>query len=697
MTTTDLLLLGFDDDFHEWISTEGPLSFGAVWFCVGVIWFIVTVILTSTGRPETKVAKGSFWWLIWISAVLAGIVNLPAVVFAVHVAFGTASTDQFWITFFAILFGIVFTGLYLQPPVRVNGSKQQLPRLTDDKLLSRIEELAQKMGVLVPVVRLLPSMGPQQTQAFAGTIQAPQLLLTDGILHRLEAAERDAIIGHELGHFANGSLWLYVSIFPVCCACTVAVAALFPWPLAIAFGFALFVGLKRSISRPLEFDCDLRAARAVGFRATASALSKIHAVHPIKGPGLLSQLVYATATHPSREARLVALLDAAPEDDRPDVVADSASARMSGQLAFAAGTIWLVIMTLSLMIGLVGKNTVQLVSPLLAIVFTPYLLVFVAIQKQSALFKQQVRVHSNWGWGWPLILGAGLFFVTLGGIYFLGATTMKEAIRLTINFFSLCAFLWFMWFILRDQKQRPLLQKVAVAIQLRNFQEALDLCTAQPKIVAKSHLLRYNQAICHEVCGDRATAIAVLEKLWADKPRFPLTALALAELLLDSNQPERAIELIRAVAPLLPNDPTVPLMEGRILRRWGKLDEAQAACDRTLVLAPDNGIAIALAAALELDRGHFDAARTLIQKALEFAPGEPYLLVVKAEIDLATESVAQGQLSVNRATELIQSNPFAFLQAEVARLNEILAAKRPDVTDDQPIEIASVDVAPQNE
>ena len=50
------------------------------------------------------------------------------------------------------------------------------------------------------------------TQAFAGGLPAPSLAVTDGILHRLSASERDAIIGHELAHVANRSLWVLVSV-----------------------------------------------------------------------------------------------------------------------------------------------------------------------------------------------------------------------------------------------------------------------------------------------------------------------------------------------------------------------------------------------------------------------------------------------------------------------------------------------------
>ena len=76
------------------------------------------------------------------------------------------------------------------------------------------------MNVPVPVVRLWPSnTGSQQAQAFAGCLPAPQLVVTDGILHRLSAVECDAVVAHELGHVANGSLWLLTAVIPVTRRC----------------------------------------------------------------------------------------------------------------------------------------------------------------------------------------------------------------------------------------------------------------------------------------------------------------------------------------------------------------------------------------------------------------------------------------------------------------------------------------------
>ena len=79
-----------------------------------------------------------------------------------------------------------------------------------------------------------------------------------------------------------------------------------------------------------------------------------------------------------------------------------------------------------------------------------------------------------------------------------------------------------------------------------------------------------------------------------------------------------------------------------------------------------------MSAAIELDRGHLESAEKQIQQALELAPGEPYALVVRAEITARAESPEQARLAVTRAVQAIQANPLVFLQTEIKRLESMI-------------------------
>ena len=110
------------------------------------------------------------------------------------------------------------------------------------------------MNVPVPLVRLRPSItGSQQALAFAGCLPAPQLVVSDGILQRLSPAERDAIVAHELGHVANGSLWLFdCDHSRDLCHCDLCAASLSPSRSRFLLGLHFGMGLRRVVSRPLE-------------------------------------------------------------------------------------------------------------------------------------------------------------------------------------------------------------------------------------------------------------------------------------------------------------------------------------------------------------------------------------------------------------------------------------------------------------
>ena len=176
--------------------------------------------------------------------------------------------------------------------------------------------MAGAMGIAPPRLRLLRSVGgAQRVLAWAGGLPAPSVIVTDGLLTRLDDVERDAVIAHEMGHIANHSLWPLSSLFSVSCAVALLAAIWHPIDVALAFGFAFFIGLRRIISRPIEADCDRRAARVIGFDATISALKKIHVLHSIRNSGWMSLLAYAWATHPSPEMRLSLLALAARRED----------------------------------------------------------------------------------------------------------------------------------------------------------------------------------------------------------------------------------------------------------------------------------------------------------------------------------------------------------------------------------------------
>jgi Zn-dependent protease with chaperone function/Tfp pilus assembly protein PilF len=664
----------FFGSFRNEFSNSGAILPTVAWLLVVVAWVIAAICNSVVGWSQKVEASGKLSRFVWVVACLGLIEILPVAVWAVLACGHGGRMDQLPMAGLLTYVSLILTLPYLMPPVRLRGTKEKLPRVDDGPFLARVAELAGKMNVSNPMVRLWPSLASsQQALAFAGTIQAPQLVVTDGILRRLQPVERDAIVAHELAHLANGSLWLLAAVVPV--GCGVAVAASFYLPVAIALplGFAFVVGFKRVVSRPYEYDCDRRAARAIGFRETISALAKIHAVHPIPNSGLVSLLVYATATHPSREMRLAALSDAAPASDRPDVGISAAAVRGHRLATWAALTIWLLAVAVTPAVALQRPELNWLPFPLWIVAGTPLLLLVAAQRRQTTLAKN--RMGRSRRWIIPAIV-AGV--IALWVLFHRASGSSPESpwlLRFVIVMQALAAsaavavVIWLLW----TEKTRKLRRNVLLAFQVHDFRRALALGAASPRVVARDHVLRYNMALARAICGDRSAAIAEMDELWGDKPRFPLTALALSQLLLDADQPEKALDVAREVAKLLPRDPTPPFLEAAALRRLGRLDEAEAACDRALAIEPRDGTVVALQAALACDRGDTERAALSIAIALGYAPGAAYVLVVQAEHALKTQPLEAARRAVKEAVEAVRTNPFAFLAPDVERLELKLA------------------------
>jgi predicted Zn-dependent protease len=569
------------------------------------------------------------------------------------------------------------------PPVRIRGTKIKLPRIVDAPFLERLAALSGKMKIPVPFARLWPSLtDSQQMLAFAGTLPSPQIVVTDGILRRLAADECDAIVAHELAHIANRSLWYLVGVTPVCCAIATALAAYLPTPFVVGFGLALAVGVRRLVSRHFELDCDRRAAQVIGFEETAVALAKIHAVHPVRNKGLLSLLVYATATHPSRDVRLWALHSNMSELNRGAITIDKTSVRRQQLATSMALAIWCL--------GMIGSLIAAFATPdarwpawiLCALAITPPALLLLAVRKTTSLVRRRRGTQIRW-WLWLsgaylAVICVAVFRQSWSGSWATFDRTDFETIQtgdtvITMLLPSLGFVACLVGWLLFKGPVLRLRARVLVALQVHDFSGAIALGRAHPQLVARDHLLRYNLALARAVCGDRATAISMLERLCSDKPTFSMAAILLQALMLESGEVQRALDIVQGSAPSLKGDPDLEVMAARALRRLGRFDEAQKACDVVLSRDPEHAAAHAMSAVLALERNDLTNAQRLIDRALELAPGDCRSLVVRAEIALQTRPGAEALATLEETVATVNANPLVFLQHEVERLKHLAA------------------------
>ena len=365
------------------------------------IWAVVLVVYLTTAWRQRREGGGSIWRWLWVSLATATLAVAPYAVWALDARFlGMLRSGQ-TLVWIATAVSIVLVSLSLVPPVRLRYTKKQLDLVEDVGFLGRVEDLAARLGIGVPRVRLLLSTSEtMEAQAWAGGLPAPSLVITDGVLHRLAPGERDGIVAHEMAHVANRSLWMYTLIGPVSCAAVI--LAGFMGPAApVVFGFAVFVGLRRIVIRSVELDCDRRAAEAVGYRVMASALAKIHAVNPVPQKGWLSALIYATATHPPREVRLDALLRRAPAHDRPEVDVSKVKIRWHRILSTAALVVWLAALTMPLVARRQTPWAHWTVVPLLFVVAAPTVLLLAGLRRMARRARRRMGGHRP-GTGVPI-------------------------------------------------------------------------------------------------------------------------------------------------------------------------------------------------------------------------------------------------------------------------------------------------------
>ena len=364
------------------------------WLLVAIAWALMSTINVLVGWRQTAEASGSLWRLSYVAAGLGVLEILPLGVWATLVVCQRGTVVDVWLVPTATFISLVATVPMLRPPLRLRGTKTVLPRVNDEVFLKRIAELARSMHVPVPLVRLRPSItGSQQALAFVGCLPAPQLVVSDGILQRLSPAERDAVVAHELGHMANGSLWLLTAVIPVTCAIATGASVFVPLTVAIPFGFALGMGLRRIVSRPLELDADHRAARATGFRNTSTALAKIHAVNSLSESGLMPLLTYATSTHPSLAMRLSSLKAAAPSDDLPEIAVCAQTVRRHRIAARAAFMVWLLTLAATLTAAVLEPDLPFLAFPLWIAALTPTTLLLIAQRRQISIAQRRLGRH----------------------------------------------------------------------------------------------------------------------------------------------------------------------------------------------------------------------------------------------------------------------------------------------------------------
>jgi Zn-dependent protease with chaperone function/tetratricopeptide (TPR) repeat protein len=621
---------------------------------------VLFVALVRAGVPQRR-DGGSWGRLLTVAARKALLATLPVLVAGLR---GADLMDQL-----AIAFTPALLALGSMRALRRPGEAQALPLVTDAGLLDRVARLSARLGVALPQVRLLGTLGAMQAMAWAGGLVTPTLLLADGILARLTPDEQDGIVGHELAHLANGSLWM-ISVLGSVSGIAVALAGAHELFLPMLGPMAVFWTLRPFVSRRVELACDLRAARAVGFPQMASALDKIHAVHTISNEGLLARLFYATATHPPRAVRYERLRVQS-EGALPELPAEAQRARQDQLWSRVQGAIWIAL--------LAGGLRLAPAAPLLALFILLVPLGWGAalgsVLRRRARKQQPEFLRVRAPGSRLLLLGAALLIPAM----FLGTamTALPRSVRQASVWLIPCLLLGGLLLLLVGAFLRARFQKVFVAVTAamsrHDYLRAIALAEAKPRLLRKSAALRYNVATALLLAGQRAAALAEAEAL--AEGGFAPAQFLLASLLRDGD-PARAVQLCEQALSAHVDDASAHLALAKSLHAAGRPAEEAAARADGLAKGLRRAEVLAFRAVLRGDLRDYAGARALLKEALAISPGDAWTLCCAADVELCAGS-ADAPGAVQAAREAVRLNPFSMLGKDVDVLEQRLAQSQP--------------------
>jgi Zn-dependent protease with chaperone function len=649
------------------------------------------LLYVLAGWRQSVEGNGKRMRLLWVAAV-AALFGLAPLLTWLALQPSMSKPPEFATAGCLTLLSALWMALALRPPMQSLPFRSPLPLVDDPDFVERVGLLAVKVDIAPPRVRLLRTVGGSlNTLAWVGGLPQPSLVVTDGTLHRLKPIERDAIVAHEVGHIANHSLWPLTLMFPFGCGVASLLSGIYSESLALVLGLLLLVGARRIVSRFIEADCDRRAARAIGYPETISALSKIHALLPVKTSGVFSVLFYAMATHPSRAVRLSLLyragqregvlpaatqLEASRDDDRSSSFA-SHGFEYSTRLFWTHRTIsclalvaWLAVLVVAVATNR-GRSSPAPVW-LWCCACIPVLPALFMATPEARRARRRQQVNKRAGHRRTLRLYMLIIFAMLVAVlvvvFLLSALNLENPVLEALITGVICATAVMLPVYFRRRGMVPIRR----ALENHEFAAAVKLGRARPKLLARNPQMAYTIGIIDAIHGDHEAGTRDLERLVVDYPGFALPRLGLCMLYLDRGDALRALEIANAAEQDFIKDPLPSILKARALRRLARVAEAQESVSRALQLDPREASAHAMQAVISLDLGLHVAAKSSLSRALELAPGEAFVLVHAAEVRLALGTHAQAQQAIREAINAVRANPFSVMDTEVAWLGDQL-------------------------
>lgn len=662
------------------------------------------VLCLRWGLRQKREANGTRWQLIGVSAYVTAIWTVPVAVAATMTGcdIGQPPGIVWWA--FMGLFAVLFIRGTMKPPNLTYVGKEALPECDSPQMLARIQQLSQRIGVATPTVRMQRAIEhpSDSSAAFVGGLAPHSIVLYDTILSQLREDEQDGIIGHELGHVANHSIWVYSAIYPLTMTAMIVLSFLGGSFFGVMAGAALRAGAFRLMSRRFEFDCDRRAALATSPDAVARGLRRIYARHLLGKSGLLTDIVHSTATHPSLNERIHAM-DVLASPTRSEagsllsVSYDNSRVTRCRKLVAAFAILWFCLTAYGIAATLLMGDSFWPIVALFAAVFGPTFFIMLASRRAVKIAKARMKGRLRWS-NLTLRRKLGVSSIsvlcTAGGLLIIAfhfdflpntfpiatgvaITSYGQLISgLLIVLFGGAAFAMLCGPIEKQSNKKPkLAQTITAAIQRNDFDEVIEICKENYDVVKHDRQLKYSGAAALLATRQLEKFIPYAEQIREEFPHFPPPAISLATAYLDQGEPEKALDRIRGIEKNLHKaDPLPAIMSSRALLALGRLDEAKAECDRGLELAPDDVSSMAQAARVAMAAEELDESDRLIQQGSDLLPAEPLLIVARGERAILNNDQAALQTERDALAAALQGDRLLCLYNSLAQFNTALGA-----------------------
>lgn len=658
-----------------------------------VVYFVLGV---RCGRRQRREAGGTWGRLIIVAMAIAALWTMPVLTAALLISADFGSPPGlFWWILMEIL-ALMLVRAMLNPPNYSYVGKDPLPPCDDPEMLARVDALSKSIGVKTPTVRSQRALNAttDSVAAFVGGLAPHSIVLYDTVLAQLKEDEQDAVIGHELGHIANGSIWVYTTVYPLTAIAIVVLSFLFGGYLGTIAGMALYVGTFRILSRRYEYDCDRRSALATSPDAMARGLRRIYARHPLGKPGLLTSIVHSMASHPSLDERIHALSKMVGAGQAVSVAYSDDRIRLCRKLVRFFAITWLALTAF----GIAGR-LLDIAAPFPAIAihmatFGPMAFLLIAMRRPARIVALRNKGRFRWKklrMRQQLALISVLLLAILGGLYAIfpdllfpdpepGQAPLTEVVWAAVIILLMGVTLLGGLTKPKPRRYQKLIIEMTGAFQRNDFQRVLDLCDENRKDVDGEKFLRQNEAAALLGTGEFDQCVECFESLVEDEPWFMPAITALAAILIDQGNPQRSLDLIRSVERDLHKlDPMPPLVAARALRELGRNEEAQAECDRAAKLAPDDVSVMGFSASLALLRGDREVADRILDLANSLLPAEPLVIVARAERAILDNDMETLRKEHDALAASLEDDRLLNLHSFVAKLK---AALPPDESTD---------------